>query len=90
MIVVDDFYMTRTAKLTVIETTIVNYNDDLIHNIIPISVPEWIRVMVSNRLASNGQEWLNNFFLNNDGTYNNQWMIADFKKFTPGKLPEAG
>lgn len=82
--------MTKTPKLTVIETTVVNYNDDLTHNIIPISVPEWMRAMVANRLANSGQEWVNKFFLFNDGTYNNQWMIADYKLFTPGQLPQDG
>ena len=82
--------MTRSAQMTIIETTIVNYNDDLRHDIIPISVPEWIRIIVSNRLASSGQEWIDKFFIYNDGTYNNQWMIVDFKQFTPGKLPLPG
>ncbi|CAF0742378.1 unnamed protein product [Adineta steineri] len=87
---VDDFYMTRPGKLTIIETTIVNYNNNLLHNIIPISVPEWIRVVTANRLANSGQEWIDKFFIFNDGTYNNQWMISDFKQFTPGQLPKAG
>lgn len=82
--------MTRQPRLTVIETTVVNYNSDLTHNIIPISVPEWMRVMVSNRLANNGKEWLTVFPMNNDGTYNNQWMIADYKLFTPGTPPGDG
>ena len=82
--------MTHPANLAIIETTIVNYNDDLNHNIIPISVPEWMRIVVANRLANSGQEWIDKFFLFNDGTYNNQWMISDFKKFTKGKAPEAG
>lgn len=82
--------MTRDPKLTVIETTVVNYNDDLVHNIVPISVPEWMRAMVSNRLANNGSEWLKYFPLNNDGTYNNQWMITDYKLFTPGTAPKDG
>lgn len=87
---IDDFYMTRQPQLTVIETTVVNYNDDLTHNIVPISVPEWMRAMVSNRLANNGAEWLKYFPMNNDGTYNNQWMIADYKLFTPGSAPKDG
>jgi hypothetical protein len=82
--------MTYPANLTVIETTIENYNDDLFNNIIPISVPEWIRVVVANRLANNGQEWVDKFFIFNDGTYNNQWMITDFKLFTPGTPPKKG
>ncbi|CAF4416325.1 unnamed protein product, partial [Adineta steineri] len=68
----------------------VNYNNNLLHNIIPISVPEWIRVVTANRLANSGQEWIDKFFIFNDGTYNNQWMISDFKQFTPGQLPKAG
>jgi hypothetical protein len=82
--------MTYPAKLTIIETTIDNYNDNLYHNILPISVPEWIRIVVANRLANSGQDWVNQFFLFNDGTYNNQWMITDFKKFTPKSPPQAG
>ena len=82
--------MTSSANLTVIETTIDNYNEDLYHNIHPISVPEWMRVMVANRLANSGKEWVDNFFIFNDGTYNNEWMITDFKHFTPGTPPKPG
>ena len=32
-----------------------------------------------------GKEWTDIFRLNNSGTYNNQWMIVDYKKFKPGK-----
>ncbi|CAF1458569.1 unnamed protein product [Rotaria magnacalcarata] len=87
---VDDFYMTRPGNMTIIETTISNNNDDLTHNIIPISVPEWMRVVIANRLSDSGQDWVNNFFLFNDGTYNNEWMIVDFKQFTPGQSPRKG
>lgn len=82
--------MTRPANMTIIETTIVNYNPILYQNIIPISVPEWMRVVVANRLSNSGQQWVNRFFVYNDGTYNNQWMISDFKQFTPGTAPNAG
>lgn len=82
--------MTRPANMTIIETTIVNYNDILYQNIIPISVPEWMRVVVANRLSNSGKDWVDRFFVYNDGTYNNQWMISDFKQFTPGKNPNAG
>jgi hypothetical protein len=82
--------MTKPADLTIIETTISNNNPDLFHNIIPISVPEWMRVVVANRLSNSGQEWVNKFFLFNDGTYNNEWMITDYKLFTPGTLPKPG
>ena len=82
--------MTRPANMTIIETTIGNYNPVLYQNIIPISVPEWMRVVVANRLANSGKQWVDRFFVYNDGTYNNQWMISDFKQFTPGTPPTAG
>ncbi len=82
--------MTHPGQMTIIETTIDNYNEDLYHNILPISVPEWMRIVVANRLANSGKEWVDKFFVFNDGTYNNQWMITDFKQFTSGSSPKAG
>ncbi len=75
--------MTSPSNLTVIETTIGNYNESLYRNINPISVPEWMRIIVANRLANSGKEWIDKFFTFNDGTYNNEWMITDFKLFIP-------
>jgi len=82
--------MMRPTNLTVTETTIDNYNDDLYKNIQPQSVPEWMRIIIANRLANTGREWVDKFFMNNDGTYNNEWMIADFKQFTSGQAPQPG
>ena len=47
-------------------------------------------VIVANRLANSGKEWVDKFFTFNDGTYNNEWMITDFKQFTPGTPPKSG
>jgi len=44
----------------------------------------WVRVLVSNRLANTGSEWMKVMEKHNSGTYNNQWMVTDFKKFNPG------
>ena len=82
--------MTYPANIVIIETTIGNYNEDLYHNILPISVPEWMRVVVANRLSNSGKEWVNKFYVYNDGTYNNEWMVADYKQFTPGAPPKPG
>lgn len=76
--------------MVVIETTIGNNNPELFKNILPISVPEWMRIVVANRLSNNGDDWMNRFFLFNDGTYSNQWMVSDYKKFTPGQNPTDG
>jgi len=40
-------------------------------------VPDFMRVMLANRMATNGLSWV--FWLSyyNTGTYNSQWMILD-------------
>jgi hypothetical protein len=82
--------MIRPTNLTILETTINIYNDDLFRNIQPKALPEWMRVNVATRLANSGREWVDKFFMYNDGTYNNEWMIVDFKQFTQGQAPKPG
>uniref|UniRef100_A0A915J1Y7 Phospholipase B-like n=1 Tax=Romanomermis culicivorax TaxID=13658 RepID=A0A915J1Y7_ROMCU len=88
---IDDFYLCESG-LAVTETTIGNSNSSLWKNIKPEnSILSWIRVMVANRLASVGKEWALIFAQFNSGTYNNQFMILDYKKFKPGRpLPKSG
>lgn len=81
----DDFYILSSGLVT-LETTIGNSNPVLWTYVKPTeSVMEWLRNIVANRLASNGKEWAEIFTKFNSGTYNNQWMIVDYKQFTPGK-----
>lgn len=85
----DDFYLINTG-LAVMETTIGNENSDLWKKVTPIdTVPTSIRNMVANRLSLTGQQWTNTFARFNSGTYNNQWMVLDYKLFesTSQKLP---
>lgn len=80
----DDYYLINTGLAT-LETTIGNGNNDLWKYVKPVnSVLEAIRVMVANRLATDGHMWTNMFTAYNSGTYNNQWMIVDYNKFIPG------
>ncbi|KAK3084276.1 hypothetical protein FSP39_010917 [Pinctada imbricata] len=78
----DDFYIISSG-LAVQETTIGNSNSDLWKFVRPQSVLEGIRTMVSNLLATNGDTWTNVFTKYNSGTYNNQWMVVDYKRFKP-------
>uniref|UniRef100_A0A1A8FFZ3 Phospholipase B-like n=1 Tax=Nothobranchius korthausae TaxID=1143690 RepID=A0A1A8FFZ3_9TELE len=81
----DDFYILSSGLVT-LETTIGNSNPDLWKYVQPKpSVMEWLRNIVANRLATTGEEWAKLFGRYNSGTYNNQWMIVDYKQFTPGK-----
>jgi hypothetical protein len=41
--------------------------------------------MVANRMANNGKRWQDIMSRWNSGTYNNQWMVADFKLFQRGQ-----
>ncbi|KAL4646500.1 putative phospholipase B-like 2, partial [Arapaima gigas] len=81
----DDFYILSSGLVT-LETTIGNNNPDLWRFVTPKgTVMEWLRNIVANRLAESGSQWSQLFSKYNSGTYNNQWMIVDYKHFTPGK-----
>jgi hypothetical protein len=80
----DDYYQ-LSSGLIVQETTIGVYNNTVYKmEIKPDTTPEWIRNIVANRLSSNGQQWGDIFTRHNSGTYNNQFMILDYKLFHPG------
>jgi len=80
----DDFYILDSGMVTQ-ETTIGNSNEDLWKYVTPESVLEWVRTMVANRLAYTGNDWVSIFERYNSGTYNNQWMVLDYKLFDAGK-----
>ncbi|MCL4148177.1 UNVERIFIED_CONTAM: hypothetical protein GTU68_048902 [Idotea baltica] len=81
----DDYYLLSSGLLT-LETTTGNSNPALWKNVKPEGeLLEWIRVIVANRLATSGEEWCRIFEAYNSGTYNNQWMIVNYKLFKPGK-----
>ena len=87
---IDDFYIT-SQNLVVLETTNGIYNRSLFANIeAQGSVPYFIRIMVANKLSSSGDTWVDLFSKFNSGTYNNQWMVVDYKKFTPFLEVDAG
>ncbi|PSN46677.1 putative phospholipase B-like 2 [Blattella germanica] len=80
----DDFYVTSTG-LTVMETTIGNNNRSLWSYVnAEGQVLEQIRALVATRLSTGGKQWSSIFSQYNSGTYNNQWMIVDYKLFKAG------
>ncbi|GBF96124.1 hypothetical protein Rsub_08872 [Raphidocelis subcapitata] len=57
----------------------------------PRSVLSWQRVRTAHLLASSGAQWVEIFARRNSGTYNNQYLVTDLNRFSPGKylLPGA-
>ena len=107
LVSIDDFYVLK-SRLVVMETTIGNSNSDLWKYVTSSTNLYWIRCLVANRLAVNGDDWARWFSLHNSGTYvwkqliflkeitkkiknykiqsyNNEWMIIDYKLFYPGE-----
>lgn len=82
----DDFYIT-SSHLVVLETTNENYNEQLwkYSNVDDILF-EFVRNLVANRLATDGAEWTDYFGRHNGGTYNNQFMVVDYKRFSPNNI----
>ena len=76
---VDDFYY-LDSKLVVMETTNSVLNDTLYDLLKPETILTWVRVIVANRLASSGEEWIEIFRRENSGTYNNQFQVLDLNK----------
>lgn len=80
----DDFNLIASSGLLTMETTIGNGNPALWKYVKPYGqILEGARATVANRLATSGKEWTSYFAQKNSGTYNNQWMVVDYKLFKP-------
>lgn len=76
----DDFIMMQETGLVVSETTNDIFNNSLYTLLQPTgSVLTWIRSMVASRMAVSAPQWTQLFALYNSGTYNNQYMVVDYK-----------
>ncbi|GMT18195.1 hypothetical protein PFISCL1PPCAC_9492, partial [Pristionchus fissidentatus] len=86
----DDYTLT-SGGLASIETTNAVFNETLYQLYIK---PEgqvhcWVRSFISNALARSAKDWVDIFAKYNSGTYNNQWVVVDYKKFKRGqRLPD--
>uniref|UniRef100_A0A1I7X5J0 Phospholipase B-like n=1 Tax=Heterorhabditis bacteriophora TaxID=37862 RepID=A0A1I7X5J0_HETBA len=87
----DDFTL-MSSGLAIIETTISVFNVSLFNHTQAVGqLPTWVRAIVSNQLARDAREWCSLYSKYNSGTYNNQWAVLDYNKFTPNQaLPEYG
>lgn len=81
---VDDWYMTD-AGLGVMETTNGVFDPSLYALVTPESVLCWLRSSIANLVATDGETWAATFSKYNSGTYNNQWMVVDTKRFVVGE-----
>ncbi|EAY15585.1 Laminin A family protein [Trichomonas vaginalis G3] len=82
----DDFYI-NDQGLFVLETTMTNFNDELYEQSKPQSLFTWMRAVHATWCSDSGKEWTDNFGQHNSGTYNNQYLIVDSKKFKRGEKP---
>eukprot|EP00397_Hematodinium_sp_SG-2012_P033978 GEMP01036387.1.p1 GENE.GEMP01036387.1~~GEMP01036387.1.p1 ORF type:complete len:597 (+),score=140.55 GEMP01036387.1:205-1995(+) len=85
----DDFYL-LSSGLSITETTISMLTDEPYDkiddpNVRQKKIPDFMRIMVSNRLAHSGPEWVSFMTQSETGTYSSQWMVIDYNKFEKGQ-----
>jgi hypothetical protein len=82
----DDYYVIGQNEMVVMETSNSIFNNKLYQLVVPQSLLSWQRTCVANRVAKGGADWAHIFKQFNSGTYNNQWIIVDYKKLNGSKL----
>lgn len=83
----DDYYVSD-AGLFVLETTLNNFNEELsAGNVKPQTLFTWIRAVHATWCTDNGKDWTDTFIKHNSGTYNNQYIVLDSKKFKRFEKP---
>ena len=80
----EDYYA-MDSGIVALETSLSTYNTTLYQLIKPEALMCWMRSVIASRLAYTSKEWVDYFSMFSSGTYNNQWMALDMKKFTPGQ-----
>lgn len=70
------------SDLLVLETTMHNFNETAYKTYVtPNSTLTWIRSYLATLSTASGQDWVEYFIKNNSGTYNNEYIVLDSKKF---------
>jgi hypothetical protein len=88
----DDFYVlpNKRQQMSVLETTNGILNKNLYSLVKPTTLLTWQRMQIAHSFATNGKDWVDIFTKYNSGTYCNQYMVVDMKKFIPGQGPQTG
>ncbi|XP_046361181.2 phospholipase B-like 1 isoform X2 [Haliotis rufescens] len=85
LVSVDDFYVMSDTSMVMLQTTNDIFNASLFSLIQPHSLLAWQRVRVANMAATSGPEWAEMYKRYNSGTYMNQYMVIDLKRYQPRK-----
>lgn len=82
----DDYYL-MDSGLVVTETTVSMMSDSAFDklNTSTYAIPDYMRIMISNKLARTGKDWVAYMTKSATGTYNSQWMVLDYNLFAPNK-----
>jgi hypothetical protein len=84
----DDFYI-MSSGLTVMDTSIEILNPTIYDKVqeAPANphIPNFVHLMITNRLAKNAAHWSRLLATQNTGTYASQWMVVDYNRFKPGQ-----
>eukprot|EP00927_Polykrikos_kofoidii_P059848 TRINITY_DN5496_c0_g2_i1.p1 TRINITY_DN5496_c0_g2~~TRINITY_DN5496_c0_g2_i1.p1 ORF type:complete len:685 (-),score=106.20 TRINITY_DN5496_c0_g2_i1:200-2254(-) len=87
----DDYYI-MDSGLVVTETTVSMLSDESYDKLDDsvTNIPDFMRIMMANRLAVSGKDWAELMNSSSSGTYSSQWMVVDYNKFTLGEPPRDG
>jgi hypothetical protein len=86
----DDFYILpkKDQRMGVMETTNGVLDSTLYQKVTPNTLLTWTRMPIANGIATSGKQWTDIFSILQSGTYCNQYMVIDMKRFHPGKGAE--
>jgi len=87
----DDYYV-MDSGLAVTETTVSMLSDEAFDKLDDNGtyIPDYMRIMLSNRLAKDAKDWVDWMTKSATGTYNSQWMVVDYNKFKKGEKLQDG
>ena len=78
----DDWVTAVDSQILITETTNECLSRKRLRKYVqPNSVTTVVRSIVASVMSSSGSEWFEIFSRENSGTYNNQWIIVDYKPF---------